>query len=60
MNLIDGKADKDVEDFVEESHDFGECQSKVKYFDALCETLDTSLPKEINLGRDSIKSRKTY
>ena len=50
MNLIDGKADKDVEDFVEESHDFGECQSKVKYFDDLCETLDTSLPKEKCLG----------
>ena len=50
MNLIDGRADKDVEAFVEESHGFGECQSKVKYFDALCETLDTTLAKEINLG----------
>ena len=50
MNLIDGRADKDVEAFIQESHEFGECQHKVKYFDALCETLDTSLPKEINLG----------
>ena len=39
MNLIDGRADKDVEAFIQESHEFGECQHKVKYFDTFNELL---------------------
>ncbi|XP_059098400.1 dynein axonemal heavy chain 7-like [Tigriopus californicus] len=48
--LIDGRAETEIEDYIQEKHEFEEFAEKVKFCDNLSHTLLTTLPKEINLG----------
>ena len=48
--LIDGRAEAEIETYVQESHEFKDFSDKVKFFDNLGNTLISTLPKEVNLG----------
>ena len=48
--LIDGRAEEEINRYINEIHTFEEFSAKVKFFDELGRTLNDSLPKDVNLG----------
>ena len=48
--LIDGRAEEEINRYINEVHTFEEFSAKVKFFDELGRTLNDSLPKDVNLG----------
>ena len=49
--LIDGRAEEEIHQYINEIHTFEEFSAKVKFFDELGRTLNDSLPKDVNLGK---------
>jgi dynein heavy chain len=50
LHLIDGRAEKETEEFIQQPREFEECSEKVKFFDCLGNTILSTLPREVNLG----------